>query len=497
MSRAILRMQGISKHFGDIPVLKSVDLTLHEGEVLALMGENGAGKSTLMKILCGIHPMTEGQILLDEKEIAINSIKDAMKMGISLIHQELNLLDNLDIAGNIFLGREPSGKFGFPDKKKMHQDTQTLLEQVGLDVPPSTLAGELSLARQQLVEIAKALSQQARILIMDEPTSSLTLKETGLLFRTIGDLKAKGATIIYISHRLNEIVEIADRAVVLKDGQNSGELKKEDLNHDNLVRLMIGREIEKAAVSKTSAAGDVGFRANAIRTTKYPRRTVTFEVRKGEIVGLAGLVGAGRTELVESIFGITPVQAGHCWLEGKELHITRPAEAIARGIFLVPEDRKKQGVITDMSVLENITLPCLHKYSTMSILHHPQEMAACLHQTKQLGIKTASPATLLKELSGGNQQKVAIGKWLSQTPRLMIFDEPTRGVDVAAKAEIYRIMRDLASKGVMIIIVSSDMEEIITVSDRIIVMHEGGITAQLLPAEFTEEDILSHAFGNG
>ncbi|MDO6435434.1 sugar ABC transporter ATP-binding protein [Flavitalea sp. BT771] len=490
-------MNKICKQFGDVSVLKDVDLTVYEGEVLALMGENGAGKSTLMKILCGVHPFTRGTIRLDEKEIFIASVRDAMRMGIAFIHQELNLVENLDIAGNIFLGREPVTRWGWPDKKRMSKETAGLLARVGLDARPETPVRQLSLASQQLVEIAKALSLRSRILIMDEPTSSLTMKETALLFDTVADLKSKGTSVIYISHRMNEIMQIADRVVVLKDGKNGGELKKEELNHASLVRLMVGRNIDRSIFASRCALPNASFNAESIRTHRYPHQPVSFSLNSGKITGIAGLVGSGRTELVESVCGIRSLIAGSVYLDGKAIRIKSPSDAIRQGIFLVPEDRKQHGIITGMSITENLSLPNLHAYSTMSLVRQAKESFAARAQVDNLDIRCASLQHLLKDLSGGNQQKVAIGKWLSRTARLMVFDEPTRGVDVGAKAEIYRIMRRLADEGAMVLVVSSDMEELMIISDRMLVMHEGRISGELLSDEFTEQRILSYAFGNG
>ena len=493
----ILKMDGINKTFGVVPVLKNVELSVYKGEVLALMGENGAGKSTLMKILCGIHQATSGTILINDEIVPISDIADAMNLGFVLIHQELNLLDNLDVAGNLFLGREPVNKFRLVDRNKLYQDAEKVLAMVGLDIVPTIMISELSLAQQQLIEIAKALSQQAKILIMDEPTSSLTLKETEKLFETIRDLKAKGVTIIYISHRLNEIMEIADRAVVLKDGRNSGILFKDEITHNNLVRLMVGRDIEKP--NRTYNKKDdssLKFTVNALRTERYPQHELTFDIHPGEILGISGLIGSGRTELAESIFGIRKIQSGSFSLGQQALKITSVRDAIESGIFLIPEDRKKHGIFTDLNLIENISLPDLKNYASFGFIDQDKEKGSAEKQMKMLNIKAASASSNLSNLSGGNQQKVAIGKWLNQTPALIIFDEPTRGVDVGAKNEIYEIMRSLSANGVMILVISSDLEEIINISDRLLVMHEGQITGELFPSDFTEEKIMLHAVGH-
>lgn len=490
-----IAMNGISKTFGAFKALNSVSFSIYPGEIVALLGENGAGKSTLMKILSGIHTPTEGAILLDGNGKQIGSVKAAQENGIILIHQELNLLDNLDVASNIFLGREPVKRFKLIDRQKMYQDADELLKLFQLNISSKTNVCDLSIAEQQLIEIIKALSQNARVIIMDEPTSSLTLKETELLFGIIRDLKAKGISIVYISHRLNEVIEIADRAVVLKDGQNSGELKRSEINHDNLVKLMIGRDIFKADQDNWEYQPAYSFEAKNVSTYRYPDCKINLRLVGGEILGISGLVGAGRTELVNSFFGIRQLKQGEVLLNGNNLSIKTPQDAIAKGVFLVPEDRRSQGIILTMDILQNTTLPDLGANASAGIISKEKEQAITSRISKDLNVKAPGLTTLLKNLSGGNQQKIAIGKWLSKTPSLLIFDEPTRGVDIGAKAEIYAIMRNLAKQGVMIIVVSSDMEEIINISHRILVMHEGKITGELLPDQFTEENIMRHAVG--
>ncbi|TCC96874.1 sugar ABC transporter ATP-binding protein [Pedobacter psychroterrae] len=491
----ILEMKGISKTFGAFKALNKVSLAVNEGEILALLGENGAGKSTLMKILSGIYTATEGSVHLDDKACEINSVKESQRLGIILIHQELNLLDNLDVAGNIFLGREPVKAFKLIDLHKLYADADELLKLFGLTIPSATSVSKLSIAEQQIIEIIKALSQHARIIIMDEPTSSLTLKETDLLFEIIRNLKAKGISIIYISHRLNEIIEIADRVVVLKDGQNSGELQRREINHDNLVRLMIGRDIFKSQVAPWPYHPASSFEIRDLSTYRYTQHGVNLRLSGGEILGISGLVGAGRTELVNTIFGIHRATGGTMHLNGAEITVNNPADAISKGIFLVPEDRRNQGIVASMNIIENLTLPNLPATSAFKIISRRKEAALSTAKVEELNVKAPTLRTNLKDLSGGNQQKIAIGKWLSRNPSLLIFDEPTRGVDIGAKAEIYNILRNLAKSGVMIIVVSSDMEEIINISHRILVMHEGKISGQLEPEEFTEENIMRYAVG--
>ena len=492
----LLQMTGIFKAFDGVTVLKDVNFTLLQGEVVGLLGENGAGKSTLMKILSGIYTLDQGKLLLNGIEQKFQSIRDAMKLGIVLIHQELNLLDNLDVASNIFLGREPIKRFGLVDKQKLYARAEEVLQRLRLKISPTKLVGDLSIAEQQMIEIAKALSQDARILIMDEPTSSLSLTETKILFELIRDLKKNDVSIIYISHRLNEVYEIADRAVILKDGCNSGDLQKNEINHDNVVKLMVGRGVENASYTRSFVVKQYDFIASGLCTKKYPDRTLSFKIGRGEIVGFAGLIGAGRTELVNSIFGITPLIRGEITLNNSRIFVKEPSDAIRYGIFLVPEDRRKQGIITEMNVIDNVTLTRLGSYSNYGYILSKITEEVTETQSNKLNIKFASRKSLVKHLSGGNQQKIAIAKWLTMVPNLIIFDEPTRGVDVGAKSEIYKIMRQIADANAMVLVVSSDMEEIINVSDRIIVMHEGEIAGELTKSEFDEEKIIRLSVGN-
>ncbi len=491
MHGELLSMRGITKAFNGVPVLKNVNFTLHKGEVVALMGENGAGKSTLMKILSGVYRGDKGEIIYESEPVNIREVKDAMQLGIVLIHQELNLLDNLDIASNIFLGREPANRLGIIKKNELYKQTRQVLDMLGLNIAVDTPVSALSIGEQQMIEIAKAVSQKASVLIMDEPTSSLTTAETNKLFSVIRDLTAKGVAIVYISHRLSEVYEIADRAVVLKDGQNSGELSRDEINHDNIVRLMVGRSLDQVtnrAIIEEKLQYD--FEVSDLVTARYPDKKINFKIGRKEIVGIAGLIGSGRTEVVNTIFGAYRKTGGQIKLNGKEINIRQPADAISNGIFLVPEDRRKEGVITEMDIVDNITLPHLDSYSHFKLVSQKKARAAYKKQSMQLGIRSAMPNPLVKFLSGGNQQKVAIAKWLSQSASLMIFDEPTRGVDVGAKAEIYNIMRQIADNNTMVLMVSSDIEEVMKISDRILVMSEGEITGELLPPDFSEQNII-------
>ena len=492
MESPILELKGISKRFPGVIALNNVDFSVFRGEVVALIGENGAGKSTLMKILGGVYQADEGTIRVEGREVQIRHVADAQRLGISLIHQELNNLDNLDVGGNIFLGREPlfGGLLKFVDRKKIGEQSRIHLQKVGLNISPATPLSSLSIAQQQLVEIAKALSTEARVLVMDEPTSCLTLTETNRLLNLIGELKAAGVSVIYISHRLMEVKACADRVVGLRDGKNSGQLPKTEINHDNMVRLMIGRNLDlKRTETRVGNARD-RMEIKDFISPYFPSHKISFDIRKGEILGLAGLVGAGRSELAMTVFGIARPIAGEIMLNGEAIHIHSPKDAIGHGIYLVPEDRRKTGLLTTMSVRENVTLPDLWRYSKLGLISYEQELATAEDQRKKLAIKTASCETLAKNLSGGNQQKVVLAKWLSLDPKLIIFDEPTRGVDVGSKAEIYRLMRALADNGVFILMISSDMEEVLGVSDRIVVMREGAVMGIVESQDFDEESVM-------
>ncbi len=497
MHQQLLSMTGVSKGFNGVSVLKNVDFTLAGGEIVALMGENGAGKSTLMKILSGVYSRDSGKILFDSKELNIREVKDAMELGIVLIHQELNLVDNLDVASNIFLGREPVGRLGIINKSALYKQANDVLKMLGLKIPADTSVSDLSIGEQQMVEIAKAVSQKARILIMDEPTSSLTVTETHILFKLIRDLAAKGVAIVYISHRLSEVYEIADRAVILKDGRNSGELQKNEINHDNILRLMVGRSLD-ALPEKNRQKNRVqyDFQVSQFATSRYPLKKINLKIARGEIVGLAGLIGAGRSELVNSIFGTLQKNSGTILLNEKEISVKQPSDAIRHGIFLIPEDRRKQGIIAEMDMVDNISITTLHSCAAFGIIQKRKTWEVYEKHLKQLRIASATPNPLVKYLSGGNQQKVAVAKWLSLSANLVIFDEPTRGVDIGAKAEIYNIMREVANSNAMILMVSSDMEEVMKISDRILVMSEGELTGELQKSEFSEEKIIRLAVAN-
>lgn len=496
----ILAMRGISKRFAGVQALRDVDVEVYGGEVVALLGENGAGKSTLMKVLGGIHQPDAGEILLDGKPVTIRSVSDSIKLGISFIHQELNVLDNLDIAGNVFLGREPvkGGALRLMDRERMVRETQPYLDQLGLRFPADLPLDRLSLAQRQMVEIAKALSLKARVLIMDEPTSSLTLTETARLLEVVKELRAQGVGVVYISHRLDEVKQIADRCVGLRDGRNAGGLSREEITHDRMVRLMVGRDLAPAILNpdvRDEPERPDLLKIEKVRTQRYPNQEVSLAVRRGEILGMSGLVGSGRSELAMAVFGVEPPLSGTVTLGSETLKIRSPKDAINKHIYLIPEDRRRCGLIVDMTIRENIALPALENFASMGLVRQGEENTLTTQAVKQLGVKTPSVNFLAKNLSGGNQQKVVIAKWLALSPKVVIFDEPTRGIDVGAKAEIYALIRELAKNGIGVWVISSDMEEVLLLSDRIAVMHEGKITGILDRADCSEEAVMHLAVG--
>ena len=490
----LLEVGQVTKQFPGVKALQDVDLTLNRGEVLAVIGENGAGKSTLMKILAGVQPLDTGEIRIDGKIVQLVSVEAALSQGIALIHQELNLADNLDVGANIFLGREPC-RFGLIDHDRVHRESQQFLEMVGLAVDSATLVKELTVGRQQMVEIAKALSINARVLIMDEPTSSLSQRETENLFQVINDLRVSGVSIIYISHRLSEVKELADRVTVLRDGKNAGDLAREEINHDAMVKLMVGRDLSAFYRHTPREPEGTVLKVTDLRTPAHPEHPLSFEVQTGEIVGLAGLVGAGRTELLQTLFGITPSIGGTIDMDGETVNPQNPIEAIRAGIALAPENRKQQGLVMEMALSENMSLPSLIRDQHHGFLNRQQEAKITEQMIKQMQIKTPSAEQEVRYLSGGNQQKVVLGKWLAMEPKLLLLDEPTRGIDVGAKQEIYGLMEKLTRRGVAILFVSSEMEEVLGMSDRALVMHEGRLSGELSRTELSEEAIMQLATG--
>jgi len=490
----LLRVCGVTKSFPGVKALKGVDLHLKAGEVLAVIGENGAGKSTLMKILAGVQEYDEGEVLVDGLTVRFKGVEDAFEKGIALIHQELNLADNLDVAANIFLGREPR-KAGLLDKARMRRESSSFLDRVGLKVSPDQIVSDLTIGHQQMIEIAKALSVDARVLIMDEPTSSLSQHETEQLFKVIKDLASKNVAIVYISHRLSEVRELADRVTVLRDGDNAGELFRQETTHDNMVRLMVGRDISKYYALEPRSHGAVALKVDKVRTIQNPKHALSFEIKSGEIVGVAGLVGAGRTEMLQTLFGVMPALDGSMEVQGHSVVIRSPIQAIQNGLALVPEDRKQQGLVLEMAVRENMSLASLGRDQNKGFLNHRREQDISREMVAEMKIKTPSDLQEVQYLSGGNQQKVVLGKWLAMKPRVLFLDEPTRGIDVGAKQDIYKLMEKLAEEGVAILFVSSEMEEIIGMSDRAIVMHEGKLTGTLMRDELTEESVMQLATG--
>lgn len=491
----LLLMQNITKRFPGVVALDGVTLDLGVGEILGLIGENGAGKSTLMRILGGDYMTDCGDIYFDGVKTEIADVQHSIALGVSIIHQELNLAPNLDIASNIFLGREPRKNFGtVVDTRELYALAEIIARRVGISAPVTTLVENLSPGEQQLVEIAKALSMASRILVLDEPTSSLSPAEAGKLFEVMRGLKDAGVSMIYISHRLAEVQELCDRAIVLRDGEYVGELVSEQLCRDEMVRLMVGRDISRFFPEHGNhKEGDVAL---SVRNLAYRggKGTVSFELRVGELLGIAGLVGSGRTELVQALFGVEPKLYGEIRIFETTVDVRTPTDAVAAGLGLVPEDRKELGVILEMPITENISLPGIGDYNP-PFLDRKRESAVASDLAERLDIKTPSLDQLVQFLSGGNQQKVALAKWLGISPKVLILDEPTRGIDVGSKSEIYKLIRKLADDGMGVIMVSSEMEEIIGLSDRVLVMHEGKQAGVLDREQINEQNIMHLATG--
>jgi ribose transport system ATP-binding protein len=532
-SPPLLAMRGISKRFPGVLALSGVSLELHAGEVLALMGENGAGKSTLMKVLGGVlAPDEGGEIAIDGKPVVLDGVRAAKRNGIALIHQELMLAPNLDIASNIFLGNERQQSLLRPiDRGENNRTAASLLARIGLGLPPTTPVSSLTTGQQQMVEVAKALSVDARIIVMDEPTASLAAAESEQLFAIVRQLRADGIGIIYISHRMEEVLALADRITVLRDGRYVGELGRAEASHDKIVAMMVGRELSSAYFPPKSddaaaalASGDVVLEVKDLLVPGAPAG-VSFRARRGEILGFAGLVGSGRTELMETIFGVTAALGGTMTIDGKAFAPRSARDAIRRGVYLAPEDRKRHGLVLPMTVAENTSLPSIGERAAahsawtergsaarspsrgvsgtllgslgmLSWLDRRRERRMADEEVARLRTRTPSIHQKVVNLSGGNQQKVVLGKWLAMSPKVLILDEPTRGIDVGAKAEIYRHMADLAAHGIAIVMVSSDMEEVIGMSDRVVVMHERRIKGELARAELTQQRIASLMTGH-
>lgn len=494
----ILRMENISKAFPGVQALSNVDLELGAGEVLALVGENGAGKSTLMKILSGAYRKDAGRIFVNGQEVEIRSPYHAQQMGIAIIYQEFNLAPNQSAAANIFIAREPrrSGLGHlFVDRGRMEREAQKYLDMVGAHVAARTLVRDLSVAEQQMVEIAKALAVDARIIIMDEPTSALGEDEVETLFEIIRTLKERGIGVIFITHRLDEVFRIADRVVVLRDGMRVGCLSINEATPDKLIQLMVGREVKDLFHKEEAEIGAPLLEVRGL-TRHGVVENVSFALRRGEILGFAGLVGAGRTETARLLFGADPKDAGEIYIEGKRIQIESPIDALKAGIGFVPEDRSKQGLVLRSSVLENIALPTLDRYTRLGTwLDHLRLRKTAQQYVDKLNIRTPSLEQKAMFLSGGNQQKTVVAKWLASQPRVLIMDEPTRGIDVGAKAEVHALISQLAQAGLGIIMISSELPEIMGMSDRILVMSEGRVAAILDRAEATQETIMAYASG--
>ena len=475
-----LEMEHISKTFPGAKVLHDIELRIRPGEVRALMGENGAGKSTLIKILGGIYSMDAGgKIAISGKPVVIRNVEDARRYGIGIIHQEISLADNMSVYDNLFMGRElmGSGRM-FLNDKEMIRLAQKTLDEMEIDVDARAMVRDLSIAKQQMVEISRALMINAKLIVMDEPTSSLTEIEIEQLFRQIEKLKKAGIAIIYISHRMDEIFQVADSITVLRDGHLIGTKPASELTQNDLITMMVGRELSEIYGQNVHhAIGDVVLEVKGFKNKRL--NDVSFQLHKGEVLGFAGLVGAGRSELARAIFGIDKLEAGELFINGKKVTIRHPAEAIAQGIGFVPENRKMEGLFLTNSIKYNITIPILEKFMGVVGLNSKKEMSIVDSYANELSIKMTGVDQLTNFLSGGNQQKVVVSKWLSTEPSILILDEPTRGIDVGAKSEIYHLIYELAQKGVAIMMISSEMEEIINLSDRIIVLHEGDLTGEL------------------
>jgi ribose transport system ATP-binding protein len=495
----ILRMEGISKSFPGVQALDDVDFEVAAGEVVALVGENGAGKSTLMKILCGAYRKDAGRIFLQDQEIEIESPHHAQQLGIAIIYQEFNLTPNQSAAANIFIAREPrQGGLGhflnFVDRQRMEREAQGHLDRVGAHVPASELIRNLSVAQQQMVEVAKALAVDARIIVMDEPTSALGEDEVETLFEIIATLKEQDIAIVFISHRLEEVFRIADRVVVLRDGRRIGSMPISQATSDEIIRMMVGRELTEMFYKEQAEIGAPLLEVRGL-TRRGVVEDVGFTLRRGEILGFAGLVGAGRTETARLLFGVDRKDAGEVWIDGKQVNINSPVEAVAAGLGFVPEDRGLQGLVLKLPVLENIVLPTLDNHSRAGWLDQRALYTTAQDYVGKLNIRTPHLRQKAMFLSGGNQQKVVLAKWLALHPQVLILDEPTRGIDVGAKAEVHALMSQLAQAGMGIIMISSELPEILGMSDRILVMHEGRVASILDRSEATQEKIMAYASG--
>ena len=498
MNQVLLRMKNIRKTFPGVLALDNIDFELESGEIHGMLGENGAGKSTLINVLGGIYIPDRGEIIINGQKTQINGVKDAQEAGIAVIHQELVLVPHMSIAENVFLGREIKSPAGLVDKKRMERESVEILKRVGLEISPSVPVRSLSVAQQQMVEIAKALSLNARILVMDEPSSSLTDSEVERMFTIMRKLKREGVGIIYISHKMKELFEITDRITVIRDGSYIGTIQTSEADMDQLVHMMVGRELTSYYTLTEHEIGNVMLELKDINRSGV-LKNIDFSVRAGEIVGFAGLVGAGRSELFKAVLGIEPMDSGTVLIEGKNAGRLSPKKAQEMGMVLVPENRKKEGLVLINTVAFNLTLPVLDQFVKGIFVNKKRQLEIENTYIDSMNIKTPSRLQKVGNLSGGNQQKVVIGKWLAARPKILILDEPTRGVDVGAKAEIYKIIDRLAEQGIAIVIISSEMAELINMCDRMVVMNQGRIAGELKKSEmgFSQESIMRLATGGG
>ncbi|WP_297020313.1 sugar ABC transporter ATP-binding protein [uncultured Dialister sp.] len=489
-----IQMVGICKSFGTNKVLGGVNLHIRPGEVHALMGENGAGKSTLMNILTGIHKADAGTILVDGKEVTFRNNKDAEEHGIAFIHQELNIWPNLTVLENLFLMNQPKTRFGTIDFKKMHEMAEAKCKEIGIDLPLDEVAGDCSVGQQQMTEITRSLMLDAKTVIMDEPTAALTERETDRLFDVMKKLKARGVSIIYISHRMEEVFSNCDTITVMRDGQTISSRPTEETNMDQIVGDMVGRVMSEYYPARTNVPGDEIFRVEGF-TQPGVFRDISFNLRKGEILGVAGLMGAGRTEIMRAIFGVDPHKEGKLFFEGKEIHINNPRDAIKAGFGFITENRKTEGLILDFSIERNIALPSEERLAKHDVINDKEEFDFSSTLSKRLGVKAQDINLPASTLSGGNQQKVVIAKWVGMHPKLLILDEPTRGIDIGAKKDIYDLMNELTAQGVSIIMVSSELPEVIGMSDRVLVIHEGTVAGIVEHKDATQTRIMTLATG--
>ncbi len=496
MSAPLLEMQNISKSFPGVHALKGVNFSVREGEILCLLGENGAGKSTLMKIVAGVQEPDSGAMRMGGTEVRFRSARDAAEAGISIVFQEFNLCPNLTAVENLFLGNEIRGVMGLLSHRQMRERAREAFAKLRIEIPLDALVRDLGVAQQQMIEVAKALSHRTRILIMDEPTSALAEKEIASLFALMRELKGQGISIVFISHKLNEVLSITDRVVCLKDGANSGEIETKDATEEKLVSMMVGRELDRMYSARKSRPQERIMLE--VRNLSGPPhiRDVSFQIRAGEIVGLAGLIGAGRTELARLLIGAEQKTKGTVLLEGREARIQHPSDAVALGIGYASEDRKRLGLVLPMTVRENMTMAVHDRMRNKAgLLSRAKEQEVTSRYIDRFRIKVSSSEQVVRNLSGGNQQKVVLGKWLAIRPKVLILDEPTRGIDVGAKAEVHKIMAELADEGVAILMISSELPEVLHVADRILVLREGRLTADIARVEASEERIMRAAVG--